>query len=158
MRRQRHSADQWATCLVEFEHVPSKKPLRQSSHLHRRSMGGVRKVEDGDLSIDNNAAERAMRPVAIGRKNWLFVGSPAAGNRASVLKSLVASCKTNQSGTISSRSLARQPSRAPLAIRRPAERRTACQKPNCRSPCAYRRPAILSASSEAARAQRWITS
>ena len=40
--------------------------------------------------------ERAMRPVAIGRKNWLFVGSPAAGDRASVLMSLVASCKENQ--------------------------------------------------------------
>ena len=41
------------------------------------------------------AAERAMKPVAIGRKNWLFVGSPAAGRRAAILMSLIASCKTN---------------------------------------------------------------
>ncbi|MBL8820315.1 MAG: transposase [Planctomyces sp.] len=34
-----------------------------------------RYLEDGNLSIDNNASERAMRPVAIGRKNWMFVGS-----------------------------------------------------------------------------------
>ena len=54
-----------------------------------------RYVEDGDLSIDNNFAERAMRPVAIGRKNWLFVGSRKAGERAAVLMSLVASCKAN---------------------------------------------------------------
>jgi hypothetical protein len=46
-------------------------------------------LEDGDLSIDNNAAERAMKPVAIGRKNWLFVGSPAAGRPAAILMSLV---------------------------------------------------------------------
>jgi transposase len=54
-----------------------------------------RYVESGELSIDNNPAERAMRPVAIGRKNWLFVGSPAAGDRAAILMSLIASCKRN---------------------------------------------------------------
>ena len=54
-----------------------------------------RYVEDGDLSIDNNFAERAMRPIAIGRKNWLFVGSEAAGHRAAILTSLIASCKNN---------------------------------------------------------------
>ena len=54
-----------------------------------------RYLEDGDLSIDNNFAERAMRPIAIGRKNWLFVGSEQAGHRAAVLTSLVASCKNN---------------------------------------------------------------
>jgi hypothetical protein len=36
-----------------------------------------------------------MRPVAIGRKNWLFVGSPIAGERAATLMSLIASCKNN---------------------------------------------------------------
>ena len=53
-------------------------------------------VENGNLSIDNNAAERAMRTVAIGRKNWLFVGSSLAGDRAAKLMSLVASCKANR--------------------------------------------------------------
>ena len=52
-------------------------------------------LENGDLSIDNNASERAMRPVAIGRKNWLFVGSKAAGQRAAILMSLIATCKAN---------------------------------------------------------------
>ena len=54
-----------------------------------------RYLDDGDLSIDNNAAERAMKPVAIGRKNWLIVGSPQAGRRAAVLMTLIASCKAN---------------------------------------------------------------
>ena len=55
-----------------------------------------RYVEDGNLSIDNNSAERAMRTVAVGRKNWLFVGSSLAGERAAKRMSLVASCKANR--------------------------------------------------------------
>ena len=54
-----------------------------------------RYLEDGNLAIDNNLAERAMKPIAIGRKNWMFVGSPRAGRRAAILMTLVASCKTN---------------------------------------------------------------
>ena len=54
-----------------------------------------RYIDDGDLAIDNNAAERSMKPVAIGRKNWLFVGSPLAGQRAAVLMTMIASCKEN---------------------------------------------------------------
>jgi hypothetical protein len=53
-------------------------------------------VADGRLAIDNNSAERLMKPVAIGRKNWHFVGTVEAGARAAVLMSLVASCKLNQ--------------------------------------------------------------
>lgn len=55
-----------------------------------------RYLEDGDLSIDNNAAERALRCVAVGRKNWLFAGSIEGGKRAAVLYSLVASCKRHK--------------------------------------------------------------
>ena len=55
-----------------------------------------RYLQDTGLSIDNNVAERAMKHVAIGRKNWLFVGSPLAGSRAARLLSLIASCKDNR--------------------------------------------------------------
>jgi len=48
---------------------------------------------DGDVPIDNNAAENAIRPLAIGRKNWLFVGSQQAGERAGVMLSLIESAK-----------------------------------------------------------------
>ena len=54
-----------------------------------------RDLEDALLSIDNNASERAMRPVAIGRKNGMFVGSMPAGRRAAVLMTVIASCKAN---------------------------------------------------------------
>jgi transposase len=50
-------------------------------------------TSDGDLAIDNNAAERALRGVAVGRKNWLFWGSDAGGKTAAVLTSLTATCK-----------------------------------------------------------------
>jgi transposase len=54
----------------------------------------VRYLEDGDLEIDNNAVERAIRGVAIGRKNWLFAGSYEGGKRAATIYSLVESCKS----------------------------------------------------------------
>jgi transposase len=53
----------------------------------------VRYLEDGDLPIDNNVSERALRSVVIGRKNWMFAGSDEGGRRAAVIYSLVATCK-----------------------------------------------------------------
>lgn len=48
---------------------------------------------DARVAIDNNAAERAVRPIALGRKNWLFVGSRQAGERAAALMTLIESAK-----------------------------------------------------------------
>jgi len=53
----------------------------------------VRYCEDGDLEIDNNGAERSLRGVAVGRKNWMFLGSDKGGRTAAVLTSLIATCK-----------------------------------------------------------------
>lgn len=53
----------------------------------------VRYCEDGRLDIDNNAAERALRTVAIGRKNWIFFGNERGGETAAVMYSLIATCK-----------------------------------------------------------------
>jgi hypothetical protein len=50
-------------------------------------------ITDGDLTIDNNLAENALRPIAIGRKNWMFAGSDNGGNTTAVLASIVATCK-----------------------------------------------------------------
>jgi transposase len=50
-------------------------------------------VTDGDLAIDNNAAERAIKPFAIGRKNWLFFGSDRGGQTLATLASFTASCQ-----------------------------------------------------------------
>jgi len=53
----------------------------------------VRYCEDGRLSIDNNGAERALRAIAVGRKNWIFFGNERGGQAAAVIYSLIATCK-----------------------------------------------------------------
>ena len=53
----------------------------------------VRYIDDGHIEIDNNAAERSLRGVALGRKNYLFAGSDTGGERAAVIYSLIGSAK-----------------------------------------------------------------
>jgi transposase len=53
----------------------------------------TRFVEDGFLEIDNNLIENAIRPSALGKKNWLFVGHPEAGERSAVIYTLLGSCR-----------------------------------------------------------------
>ena len=55
----------------------------------------TRYIEDGHIEIDNNAAERALRGVALGRKNYLFAGSDTGGERAAAIYSLIGSAKLN---------------------------------------------------------------
>jgi transposase len=52
-------------------------------------------INDGGIEIDNNAAERALRVVALGRKNYLFAGSDAGGERAAAIYSLIGTAKLN---------------------------------------------------------------
>jgi transposase len=53
----------------------------------------IRYCRDGDLEIDNNAAERSLRGVAVGRKNWMFFGSDNGGRTAAILTSFTTTCK-----------------------------------------------------------------
>ena len=50
-------------------------------------------LEHGSVEIDNNGMENAIRPTAVGKKNWLFVGHPEAGERAAILYSILISCQ-----------------------------------------------------------------
>ena len=75
---------------------------RASRRSRRRSAmrwdAGVRCCatrEDGTIEIDNNAAERALRAVALGRKNYLFAGSDSGGERAAAIYSLIGTAKLN---------------------------------------------------------------
>ena len=52
-------------------------------------------LRDGRACLDNNAAERAMRPMTLGRKNWLFAGSDAGGERAAAIYTLTETAKLN---------------------------------------------------------------
>ena len=52
-------------------------------------------MEDGDLVLDNNRSERALRGIAVGRKNWLFFGSDGGGKVAAILLTLLKSAQHN---------------------------------------------------------------
>jgi transposase len=74
--------------------VLPKSPLAEACQYalnNRRAL--QRYLEDGRLEIDNNGAERAVKPIVLGRKNWLNAGSEAAAKRAAILLSLVHTCK-----------------------------------------------------------------
>jgi len=53
-------------------------------------------IEDGRLEIDNNRIENKIRPVALGRKNWLFAGSQAGAERAAIFYSIFGTCKIHE--------------------------------------------------------------
>ncbi len=55
----------------------------------------TRYTTDGRLDICNNAAERAIRPLAIGRKNWTFIGAESGGDRAATLYTIIETAKLN---------------------------------------------------------------
>jgi transposase len=52
-------------------------------------------LDDGRVCLSNNAAERALRGIALGRRSWLFCGSDRGGQRAAAVYSLIVSCKMN---------------------------------------------------------------
>ena len=52
-------------------------------------------LDDGRIEIDNNAAQRALRPIAVGRKNWLFAGSERGGRAAATFFTLLESARRN---------------------------------------------------------------
>jgi transposase len=77
----------------EYQAVLPKSPMAEALGYARNNwMALVRYTEAGFLAIDNNAAEREMKRIAIGRKNWLFVGSPQGGRTAAVLMSFTSTC------------------------------------------------------------------
>jgi transposase len=66
------------------------------TYLHNQWPTLVRFLEDGRVPIHNNACEVAIRPVGIGRKNWLFAGSERGGHAAATIYSLIESCRRAQ--------------------------------------------------------------
>ncbi|SFD76505.1 IS66 family transposase [Massilia yuzhufengensis] len=64
-------------------------------HALKRWPALVRYASSGILPIDNNSVENAIRPIAIGKKNWLFAGSEQAGRRSAAIQSLFATAKLN---------------------------------------------------------------
>jgi hypothetical protein len=77
--------------------VLPKSPIGQAIAYARRQWAAlVRFTEHAFLNIDNNASERALRAVAVGRKNWLFAGSDTGGRTAAVLYTMTQTCKQHR--------------------------------------------------------------
>jgi transposase len=64
-------------------------------YVLKRWTGFTRFLEDGQICLTNNAAERALRGIALGRKSWLFAGSDRGGQRAAIMYSLIVTAKMN---------------------------------------------------------------
>lgn len=78
---------------AEAQKVLPKSPIGEAiSYTLAQWLALTRYLEDGLLEPDNNRAERALRRVAIGRKNWMFAGSDEGGRRAAIIYTLIASC------------------------------------------------------------------
>jgi transposase len=84
--------------LVELEKrvLPKSVLAKAVSYANNQWQALRRYVEDGRLSIDNNISERTLRHQAVGRKNWLFLGSEQAGPRAAVLFTILAGAKRHR--------------------------------------------------------------
>ena len=84
----------WPSSLVG--RVSAKSELAQAiGYSLVRWQALTRYCDDGRIEIDNNAAERALRGVALGRGNYVFMGSDAGGQRAAAIYSLVETAKLN---------------------------------------------------------------
>jgi len=90
--------DRLENYLVELEQrALPKSTLGKAVSYARNQWRALRRyTEDGRLSIDNNVSERTLRHQAIGRKNWLFLGSEQAGPRAAVLFTILAGAKRHR--------------------------------------------------------------
>lgn len=81
---------------TQLPRISGKSPLAQTI---RYALGRLPKarpyLDNGALSLDNNSAERAMKPVAIGRKNWMFAGSEGGGKAMAIAFSLIETAKLN---------------------------------------------------------------
>lgn len=78
---------------IQTELLPKSEAGKAVAYALNHWAALTRYVEDGDLPIDNNRTERSLRGIAVGRKNWLFVGSDRGGETMSVLQSFVATCE-----------------------------------------------------------------
>jgi transposase len=68
---------------------------RAMDYMLKRWRAFARFLDDGRICVSNNAAERALRGVALGRKAWLFAGSDRGGDRAAIMYTLIGTAKLN---------------------------------------------------------------
>ena len=74
---------------------PKSETAKAIDYMLRRWASFALFLEDGRVCLSNNAAERAIRGIAVGRRNWTFAGSDVGGHRAAALYTLIETCKLN---------------------------------------------------------------
>ena len=82
-----------AILRLRSRYLPQSGMGRAFTYILEQWPGLTRFVEDGRLEIDNNRVENAIRPTAIGKKNWLFIGAADAGQRGAILYTIVECCR-----------------------------------------------------------------
>ena len=86
--------EQWL--VVQLPKISGKTPLAQAIRYALNRLPKARPyLENGILELDNNSVERAMKPVALGRKNWLFAGSEGGGKAMAIAFTLIETAKLN---------------------------------------------------------------
>ena len=98
--RQSQSKPQLDELKARMEEIRAKLSAKSAlavaiAYALKRWPALIRYCENGRLEIDNLIAERALRGVAIGRRNWLFTGSKAGGERAAAIYTIIETCKLN---------------------------------------------------------------
>ena len=99
-RRQEQSKILVKQLFAGFKKALAKLPAKSATakairYALNNEAALMRFLDNGKVEIDNNAAERAMRPIALGRKNWLFAGSDNGGKSAAAIYSLIETAKMN---------------------------------------------------------------
>ena len=80
--------------LLESKRFLPKSAISQAMEYAKGLMPGLEVyLEDGRVEIDNNSVENAIRPTALGKKNWLFIGEADAGDRGAILYTIIESCR-----------------------------------------------------------------
>jgi transposase len=81
---------------TERRKLSSKSPVAKAiDYSLKRWRAFTRFLDDGRICLSNNAAERALRGIAVGRRNWTFCGSDSGGRRAAAIFTLIETCKLN---------------------------------------------------------------
>lgn len=82
---------------AQLAKISGKSPLAKAIRYALNRMPKTRPyLDSGFLELDNNSAERAMKPVAIGRKNWMFAGSENGGKAMAIAFTLIETAKLNK--------------------------------------------------------------
>jgi hypothetical protein len=81
---------------AERDKLSRNNPLAKAmTYMLKRWVSFTRFLDDGRICLSNNAAERALRCIALGRRNWTFAGSDRGGQRAAAMYTLIETAKLN---------------------------------------------------------------